>query len=61
MKIIDSRWRVGRQVGRTLYVERVMKDPSNLFGMVDDVAVAEHIVWLHNQWLERVRADSQIG
>lgn len=43
-------WRIGRALGRTLY-HMVGVEPTKddvLIGMVDKVAIAEHIVDLHN-------------
>lgn len=50
-----KRWRVGRHLGRTLYVA-VGDEASRVdivFGMVDYPEVADHIVRLHNEWCER--------
>jgi hypothetical protein len=46
-------WRVGTQVGRTLYVDHGdgEKHPEQLFGLVDTAELAAHIVAVHNQWL----------
>lgn len=55
--IIDLPWRVGGQVGRTLYVETGVKDPDNFFGVVDEVDVATHIVDMHNLWLRMKKAN----
>lgn len=49
---LGYRWRVGTQVGRTLYIDTGEKDPDNLFGLVDDADIAAHIVALHNAWYD---------
>lgn len=50
---INRPWRIGKQVGRTLYRDSGTKDPADLFGMVDDKHIAEHIVEVHNWWLDQ--------
>lgn len=51
---ISRRWRVGGQVGRTIYVDHGdgEKDPLLLFGLVDTPEIAEHIVALHNAHID---------
>jgi len=50
VSVLGYPWRVGSQVGRTLYIDTGEKHPSNLFGLVDDEECAQHIVDLHNAW-----------
>lgn len=45
-------WRVGGQVLRTIYVARPEKHPSQLIGMMDTAELAEHIVQVHNAWVD---------
>lgn len=52
MSILDQPWRQGGQVHRTLYVDTGEKDPTSLFGLVDEAEIAAHIVELHNWWLD---------
>jgi hypothetical protein len=55
-EVVSQPWRCGSQVGRTLYVDHGQdKDPSYLFGLVDDPAIARHIVDVHNFWLDLQR------
>lgn len=53
---IEMPWRTGRHLGRTIYAQvDVDGGPGRLdvvLGMVDSVQLAEHIVVLHNAWLE---------
>ncbi len=52
-KLIAQRWRVGRSVGRTIYVCEGVNDPADtLIGMVDSQELAEHIVALHNAHID---------
>ncbi len=51
-KIIDRTWSTGGQVFRTLYVDSGTKNPRDLFGLVDDAQLAQHIVDVHNWWLD---------
>ena len=54
INVLDVPWRVGSQVGRTLYINPPGegKHPSFLIGMMDSPELAQHIVNLHNNWLE---------
>lgn len=48
-------WRMGQSVGRTLYAcppDSSYRDGEVLIGMVDSPELAEHVVEIHNQWLE---------
>lgn len=57
--IIKLPWRSGTQVGRTLYIDTDTKDPTNLFGLVDDADTADHIVKIHNWWLDLTIEDER--
>jgi hypothetical protein len=49
----DRLWRVGRSVGRTVYVVEGRNDPSDiLVGMFDSEHLAQHVVEVHNWWVE---------
>lgn len=47
------RWRTGTKLGRTIYMQ-LLDEPSKsdiLIGMLDNVAIAEYVVELHNAWV----------
>ncbi len=57
--ILQSKWRVGRQIGRTIYamVGRDATDADVLIGMMDEARDAKHVVDLHNsQFVTKVIA-----
>lgn len=45
-----ARWRVGRKVGRTIYLQRGLEPSDNdiLIGVMDTPDYAEHVVNAHN-------------
>ena len=56
------RWRVGKKLlGRTLYIELDTENPygDTFLGIVDDPAVGEYIVQLHNAHLARTLGEAQ--
>lgn len=55
-RFITVPWRVGRKVPRNLYACTNLNKPDDgvAFGQVDSSWLAEHIVGLHNKWLDRV-------
>ena len=58
---LERPWRVGRHLGRTLYVQ-VGDEPSGedtFMGVMDTKELALHVVMLHNQNLERTSGGNQ--
>jgi hypothetical protein len=49
-------WRVGSQLGRTLYAVNSKGGGDMVFGMVDDPIIAQYICETHNKALEADRA-----
>lgn len=55
MNPLKLRWRVGRKLGRTIYA-MLGEQPSEddlLLGVMDEEYMAQHIVDIHNETLER--------
>lgn len=52
--ILEVPWRVGGQVGRTIYIDppNEEKHPSFLIGMMDSEEIAQHVVECHNLYLQ---------
>lgn len=53
--ILLSQWRVGRKLGRSIYAMKIdgrPRDDDEFIGIVDSLALAQHIVDAHNHILE---------
>lgn len=51
---MDMRWRTGRKLGRTIYVQLLDKPSSAdiVIGMLDNEILAAHVCRLHNAALD---------
>lgn len=51
-------WRTGKSIGRTIYAcpsVSSYRDGEIVIGMMDSPEIAQHIVDIHNEWLEESR------
>lgn len=55
--VLHRKWRVAPETGRLLLAmhEEQPSDDDWPIGLIDSGAVAEHLVKLHNAWLENVQ------
>lgn len=62
MNSMDRPWRIGRSLGRTIYaVDEASEDrkADEYLGMMDDRAIAAHIVETHNAELNTRRTSTR--
>jgi hypothetical protein len=57
--VFNRHWHCGGQLGRSIYAST--EDKDWFIGMVDSRSTANHLVILHNDWVDRLRKASNEG